>query len=41
MKWLSKAAVGGLLWLAFSALAFGDQPSGNGFGKGSHKVVTM
>jgi hypothetical protein len=25
MKWLSKAAVGGLLWLAFSALAFGDQ----------------
>jgi hypothetical protein len=25
MKWLSKAAVGGLLWLTFSALAFGDQ----------------
>jgi len=25
MKRLSKAAVGGLLWLAFSALAFGDQ----------------
>ena len=25
MKWLPKAAVGGLLWLAFSALAFGDQ----------------
>src|SRR5580698_7082367 len=25
MKWLAKAAVGGLLWLAFSAFAFGDQ----------------
>lgn len=25
MKWLPKAAVGGLLWLTFSALAFGDQ----------------
>jgi hypothetical protein len=24
MKWFSKAAVGGLLWLTFSALAFGD-----------------
>jgi hypothetical protein len=24
MKWFSKAAVGGLLWLSFSAFAFGD-----------------
>jgi len=24
MKWFSKAAVGGLLWLTFSAVAFGD-----------------
>jgi len=24
MKWLSKVAVGGVLWLSFSALAFGD-----------------
>jgi hypothetical protein len=24
MKWFSKAAVGGLLWLTFSAAAFGD-----------------
>ena len=24
MKWISRAAIGGLLWLAFSTVAFGD-----------------
>jgi hypothetical protein len=31
MKWFSKAAVGGLLWLIFSAVAFGDTLNFTGY----------